>query len=76
LVKTLTETAKQTGKTSNGETLRVREVWASNLEAEVAVIRSITGDYPYVAMVRLPVRLLCVGGCVSLRAVALAHGSE
>lgn len=41
----------QTGKTIKGETLRVREVWDDNLEAEFAIIRSIIEEYPYVAMV-------------------------
>lgn len=39
-----------TGKTVNGETLRVREVWAENLAEEIATIRDIVEDYPYVAM--------------------------
>lgn len=39
-----------TGKTINGETLRVREVWDDNLAEEIAVIRDIVEDYPYVAM--------------------------
>lgn len=39
-----------TGKTVNGETLRVREVWADNLHEEIAIIRDIVEDYPYVAM--------------------------
>jgi CCR4-NOT transcription complex subunit 7/8 len=28
----------------------VREVWAHNLESEMAVIRTIVGEYPYIAM--------------------------
>jgi hypothetical protein len=40
----------QTGKTSSGETMRVREVWADNLDAEVALIRTIVGDYHFIAM--------------------------
>jgi len=39
-----------TGKTVNGETLRVREVWADNLAEEIATIREVVEDYPYVAM--------------------------
>lgn len=39
-----------TGKTVNGETLRVREVWADNLAEEISIIRDIVEDYPYVAM--------------------------
>jgi len=34
----------------SGATLRVREVWQGNLESEMAIIRSIVDDYPYVAM--------------------------
>jgi CCR4-NOT transcription complex subunit 7/8 len=30
--------------------LRVREVWAENLEAEMEIIRNIVDDHPYVAM--------------------------
>eukprot|EP00882_Tetradesmus_deserticola_P012364 GHRQ01013104.1.p1 GENE.GHRQ01013104.1~~GHRQ01013104.1.p1 ORF type:complete len:151 (+),score=46.71 GHRQ01013104.1:286-738(+) len=39
-----------TGKTANGETLRVREVWDDNLVEEIALIRNIVDEYPYVAM--------------------------
>lgn len=39
-----------TGKTVNGETLRVREVWDDNLAEEIAIIRNIVEEYPYVAM--------------------------
>lgn len=39
-----------TGKTVNGETLRVREVWDDNLAEEIATIRDIVEQYPYVAM--------------------------
>ncbi|KAF8056234.1 CAF1-7 [Scenedesmus sp. PABB004] len=39
-----------TGTTENGETLRVREVWNDNLGEEIAVIRNIVEEYPYVAM--------------------------
>ncbi|WIA22228.1 hypothetical protein OEZ86_008637 [Tetradesmus obliquus] len=39
-----------TGKTANGETLRVREVWEDNLADEIALIRNIVEEYPYVAM--------------------------
>lgn len=39
-----------TGKTSSGDTLRVREVWSETLDREMAVIRGIVEDFPYVAM--------------------------
>ena len=39
-----------TGKTSTGEDLRVREVWADNLDSELEIIRGIVDDYPYIAM--------------------------
>ncbi len=32
------------------DTLRVREVWADNLEQEFELIRNVVEDYPYVAM--------------------------
>lgn len=38
------------GRTAAGETLRVREVWQDNLEAEMSLIESIVEDYPYLAM--------------------------
>ncbi|KAH8940048.1 hypothetical protein BDL97_15G067500 [Sphagnum fallax] len=33
-----------------GGTLRIREVWAENLEDELELIRDIVDDYPYLAM--------------------------
>jgi CCR4-NOT transcription complex subunit 7/8 len=39
-----------TGLTASGETLRVREVFDDNLEAEFAHMRKIVDDFPYVAM--------------------------
>jgi len=36
--------------THNGETLEIRNVWADNVEEEMAVIREIIEKYPYVAM--------------------------
>lgn len=38
------------GETPNGDMLRVREVWQDNLEEEMALIRSIVDDFPYLAM--------------------------
>jgi CCR4-NOT transcription complex subunit 7/8 len=39
-----------TSLTKTGKTLRVREVWQENLEQEMAIIREIVDDYPYLAM--------------------------
>lgn len=39
-----------TGLTPSGDTLRVREVWADNLEEEMRLIRSVVSDFPYLAM--------------------------
>lgn len=36
--------------TYNGETLEVRNVWAENVEEEMACIRDVVEKYPYVAM--------------------------
>jgi CCR4-NOT transcription complex subunit 7/8 len=38
------------GTMPSGETLRVREVWQSNLDAEMRIIESIVEDFPYLAM--------------------------
>ena len=32
------------------ETLRIREVWADNLDEEMSTIRDIVDDFPYLAM--------------------------
>mmetsp|Transcript_1937 Transcript_1937/g.4099 ORF Transcript_1937/g.4099 Transcript_1937/m.4099 type:complete len:352 (-) Transcript_1937:463-1518(-) len=34
----------------NGETLEIRNVWAENVEEEMAVLRGVVEKYPYVAM--------------------------
>jgi len=39
-----------TGLTGTGEVLRVREVWADNLESEFELIRNVVEQFPYVAM--------------------------
>ncbi|KAL6769765.1 CAF1 [Auxenochlorella protothecoides x Auxenochlorella symbiontica] len=39
-----------TGKTPDGDTLRVREVWQHNLEEEMQLIRELISDFPYLAM--------------------------
>ena len=39
-----------TCKTSNGDILRVRDVWSSNLDDELELIREIVDKYPFVAM--------------------------
>ncbi|PRW61491.1 CCR4-associated factor [Chlorella sorokiniana] len=39
-----------TGQTPQGDTLRVREVWQDNLEAEMQLIRDVVDDYPFLAM--------------------------
>lgn len=36
--------------THNGETLEIRNVWAENVEEEMAIIREVVEQYPYVAM--------------------------
>jgi hypothetical protein len=42
------------GSHSNGLEPEIREVWAENLEEEMAHIRDIVEDYPYIAMVPPP----------------------
>ncbi len=39
-----------TGLTPSGETLRVREVFSDNLEAEFELLRDAVDAYPFVAM--------------------------
>ena len=36
---------------SRGGRVEIREVWAHNLDEEMAVIREVVDKYPYVAMV-------------------------
>ena len=38
-------------ETPDGKTVEIRDVWASNLEEEIANIRKVIEKYPYVAMV-------------------------
>lgn len=38
-------------KTSDGRTIEIREVWASNLDAEMEIIRDCLEKYKFVAMV-------------------------
>lgn len=37
-------------RTLTSESLHIREVWADNLDEEMALIRDIIDDYPYLAM--------------------------
>ena len=60
----------------NGSTLqpdvKIRDVWADSLEDEMAIIRDLVENYPYIAMVRLdPPSSACLDLCdVSPRRVA------
>jgi CCR4-NOT transcription complex subunit 7/8 len=38
-------------KSTDGKSIEIREVWASNLEEEMEIIQEILEKYPYVAMV-------------------------
>jgi hypothetical protein len=39
-------------KTSEGKTIEIRDVWASNLDAEMEILRELVEKYHFVAMVK------------------------
>jgi hypothetical protein len=41
----------------------IRDVWADNLEEEMATIRDIVEEFPYIAMVRISVHFSCTALC-------------
>ncbi len=48
-------------KTVDGKTIEIRDVWASNLESEMEIIRELLEKYRFVAMVRFFIQLFVVG---------------
>lgn len=40
--------------TPDGRTVEIRDVWASNLDREMEIIRDLIDKYPYIAMVPPP----------------------
>jgi len=48
-------------KTPDGRTVEIRDVWASNLDAEMEIIRELILKYNYVAMVSLHWYKLAIG---------------
>lgn len=40
------------GQNRGGNKSRIREVWASNLNEEMALMRAVADQYPYVSLVR------------------------
>jgi CCR4-NOT transcription complex subunit 7/8 len=46
-------TASGKFKTPDGQEIEIRDVWASNFDAEMEIIRELIQDYPFVAMVTI-----------------------
>lgn len=50
-------------RTLTSESLHIREVWADNLDEEMAIIRDIVDEFPYLAMdTEFPGVVRCVAG--------------